>query len=210
MNSGALALLLAGILLSGGLGQEDSPLGAVARCRPADFDNPRVGKTGDCPGRLELALSHSDARVRLVAISELTDGGDAGSAEILAAVALTDDEVAVREEAIFGLGEIGDEAGLPILQQALVDPNRRVRKAAIDALAEIGGDDSAWALVVSLEDDNPSLREQTLYALESIGGEAAIVLLQRALADEHDFIREVAAEVLGELKDRTLEYPVTN
>jgi HEAT repeat protein len=201
MNSGALALLLAGILLSSGLGQEDSPFGAVARCRPGDFDNPRIGRTTDCPGPLELALFHSDTRVRLAAISELTDGGSEGSAEILAAVALTDNEVAVREEAIFGLGEIGGEAGLPVLQQALADPDRRVREAAINAVADIGGDDSAWALATSLNDDDPALREQTIYALESIGGEAAIVLLKQALADEHDFIRRVAEEALEDLVD---------
>jgi HEAT repeat protein len=195
-----LALIFAGFLLAG-VGQEDSPAGPVAPCRPDDLDDPRLGKTSDCPRPLELALSHSNPRVRLAAISELTDGGGAGSAELLAAAALTDDEVAVREEAVYGLGEIGDETGLPALQQALADPDRRVRAAAIAAVADIGGDASAWVLALSLNDEEPALREDTVYALGSIGGEAAIVLLQQALADEHDFIREAAAETLEELSD---------
>jgi hypothetical protein len=187
-------------VLSGGAAREHLQAVTVEPCQNEGLDESRIATTGDCPGRLEIALTHSDARVRLAAISELTDAGGDGAAETLAA-ALTDDDVAVREEAIYGLGEVGDEESLPALQQALVDPDRRVREAAIDAVATIGGDGSAWALAVSLNDEHPALREEAVYALGSIGGEAARVLLQQALVDEHDFIREAAAETLEELPE---------
>ncbi len=160
------------------------------------------------PGRLELALSSGDAKARLEAVSELTEKGAAGAAagdgtagtlERLVAVAQFDDALSVREEAIYGLGEIGDASALPALEQALADRSVRMREAAIDAIADIGGESSAWALAVALEDQDPELREQAVHALGGIGGDAAITLLERALLDDSASVREAVVEALADL-----------
>ena len=121
-------------------------------------------------------------------------------AAALAAVALSDLNPLVREEAVYRLADLGLESTLPALEQALADPDPRVREAAIEVVTDIGGDGSAWALAVALNDEVVSLREDAVYALGEIGGDVAIDLLRRALSDEHSFIRESATQILDELE----------
>lgn len=149
--------------------------------------------------RLSLALADANAKVRLAAVTEMLDIGSDEAEAALAAAALLDPESSVREEAVYGLGEIGGEAGVAILEQALMDPERSVREAAVEAFTAIGGEDSAGALAVALNDEDASLREQAVYALGEVGGETAISLVHQALADEQDSVRDAAAEVLDEL-----------
>lgn len=156
-----------------------------------------------CLEQLNPDLVHDDETVRLAAVSVLAAvGGAQSAAAALAAVARFDADGSVREEAVYGLGEIGDEIGLQILEQALLDPDLRVREAAVDAIVDIGGDESTWALASALNDEVASLREQAVYALGDIGGGIAITILQQALADEQIFIREAAAEALDDLSSQ--------
>lgn len=182
-------------------GKTEDGTGAVRPCPGGNRGRQPIEGLVGCPERLELALAHTDAGVRREAVAELAEIGAAASVEILADVAQTDDVVVVRQEAIYGLGELRDPAGLQFLEPLLTDAERRVRAAAIDAIAQIGGEESAWTLAVSLADNDPSLREQAIYALEEIGGDAAGVILQQALGDEHDSVRGAAAEALEELAD---------
>lgn len=149
--------------------------------------------------RLRLVLADGDAKARLEAVSELAVLDTARAAEALAAAALSNESSAVREEAVYELGEAGDENAFAILEQALEDPDPGVREAVVEAFADRGGDDSAWALATALHDEDASLREQAVLALGEIGGEIAVVLVQRALGDELSSVREAAREVLDEL-----------
>ena len=151
---------------------------------------------------LRLALVDADPKVRLKAVSELSEVGGDQAAAALAAAALFDQESSVREEAVHGLGEMGGETAVQILEQALMDPDEGVRETAIEAFTDIGGDDAARALAFALSDEDPSLRADAVYALGEIGGEAAIRALQQALADEQSSVREAAAEVLTEARQQ--------
>ncbi len=148
---------------------------------------------------LLAALAEPDAERRSDTVFRLAQLGGEMAAAALADRALFDEEPAVREEALTGLGEIGDANHLATLEGALLDPEMRVREAAVWALAEIGGDEAAWALATALSDEDPSLRAEAAYALGEIGGEGAVHLLERALADERQSVQEAAAEMLAEL-----------
>jgi hypothetical protein len=151
---------------------------------------------------LSLALEDEDARARAQAVSALADiGGDGAVAAM--AQAMGDGDPAVRQEAVYALGDmgdLGDETAIQVLEQALMDPEENVREAAIEGFTDIGGDESARALAVTLNDEDASLGEEAVYALGEIGGETAIQLLQQTMATHASAsIREAAAEILAEL-----------
>ncbi len=150
---------------------------------------------------LRLALADADSKVRLKAVAELPEVGGDQAAAALAAAALFDQDSSVREEAVYGLGEMGDETTVQILEQALMDPDEGVRETAIEAFTDIGGDDAVRALAFALSDEDPSLRADAVHALGEIGGEAAIRALQQALADEQSSVRKAAAAVLTDARE---------
>ena len=145
-------------------------------------------------------LVDEDAKVRLKAVTELTiDGGDQAVAT-LTTVALTDADPAVRQEAVYALGEIRTDAAIETLKHSLQDPEARVREAAVDAFADVGGEKSARALAAVLNDPDASLRLEVVDALGEIGGQTAIRLLRQASADPHSTVREAAIGRLAELR----------
>ena len=151
---------------------------------------------------LSVALASNDAKVRLKAVSALATLADIDSKQAgpaLADAALNDRDSAVRQEAVFALGEAGRKPDMQVLEQALLDPDDRVREAAIEAFTRIGGDESAQALATAMHDKNASLRREAVDALGEIGGQTAIRLLQQATLDEQIAVRESAAGLLAEL-----------
>ena len=159
---------------------------------------PTLEAVEPCP---RPAPAEEDANARLKAISKLAGAPADGSRalETLAAAALSDAAASVREEALHGLGELGDATALIVLEQALADPAPRVREAAVEALAELGEDAAAWVLAPVLAAEDAALRERAVFALGELGGEAAVVVLQQALVDERGFVREAAVEALQDL-----------
>ena len=113
-------------------------------------------------------------------------------------LALSDD-VADREEAMYGFSVVDSKGRIGYLQQGLTDPDDRVREAAIESLAELGGADSVRALSVVLNDPDAGIRMDVVDALGETGGREAIELLQQAMTDENHNVREGAAEWLTEL-----------
>ena len=105
-----------------------------------------------------------------------------------------------RQEAMFGLAELGDLSSIEFLQRGLSDSDQRTREVAILSLAVLGGTQSVQALSVALNDPDVSLRVDAVDALGEIGGEQAIGLLQQAMTDESHRVREAAAEWLTELE----------
>ncbi len=184
----------------------DAGNGAAAAPAPSSADcaaGAAIAATAldECPGSADAdpTLADDPAR-RLEAVEELADlaAGDAETLARLAEIAISDPARAVREEAIYGLSQLGD-LSLPFLEQALADPDAKVRSAAVEAVVDVGGEASAWALGDLLDSADRPLREQAVYALAEIGGEVAFVLLERALVDPQPEVRDVAAELLGEL-----------
>jgi HEAT repeat protein len=147
----------------------------------------------------DRGLIDEDAKVRLKVVTALTiDGGDQAVAA-LTTVALTDADPAVRQEAVYALGEMRTDAAIETLKHSLLDPEVRVREAAVDAFADVGGDKSALALATVLNDPDASLRFEVVDALGEIGGQIAIRMLRQASTDSHSAVREAAAEWLAEL-----------
>jgi hypothetical protein len=151
--------------------------------------------------RWSHALTDGDADIRLEAVDRLAAHSSHESASALAAAALSHSDSLVREEAVFALGEHGEDSGIHVLRQALLDPDANVRQAAVDAFTEIGGDESALALAVVLHDEDVSLREEVVYALGDIGGATAVSLLAQAQADPENHIQAAATELLDQLSN---------
>lgn len=143
-------------------------------------------------------------RARRQEVAALIDAGTQEAIESLAALALSDVNAEIREEAVYGLGEVGGERGRQVLEQALRDTDRGVREAAIQTLADLGGEAAAWALAAALDDGDASLREDAVHALAEVGGEAVFPILRRALADAQPIVRDAAADVLDELSRQGL------
>jgi hypothetical protein len=107
-----------------------------------------------------------------------------------------------REEAMYGLADVGGDANVGYLMRGLSDPDDDVRETAIEALMEIGGRESIDALSIVLNDPDAGLRVDAVDALGEIGGEDVMQYLQDAMADEDPVVREAAAEWLTELEWR--------
>ncbi len=135
---------------------------------------------------------------RLSTVSNIATQEDKTGVDLELFAAMNDPSVAVREEAVFGLGELNDPASIRYLKNALYDPDRRVRVAAITALAETANNDAAVALSSLLNDENVSIRSETIHALADIGGNVARYYLQQALGDTNEINRETAAGYLAE------------
>lgn len=57
------------------------------------------------------------------------------------AFALSDEDPSLRTDAVYALGEIGGEAAIRALQQALADERSIVREAAAETLAELSSEE---------------------------------------------------------------------
>jgi len=120
----------------------------------------------------------------------------------------------VREQAIIGLGELGDETVSPVLAPLLREPAEWVRQRAAEALSTIGGAaayEALWAelehrrfqrigyiasalalftpevvepLCAAARSDDPDLRYWAAVALGSTGEEAAAATLERLMAQD--------------------------
>ena len=136
---------------------------------------------------------------RLLAVSNLAAQQDKAAVDEQLSTAMNDPSMAVREEAVYGLGNQNNAASIGYLKNALYDPVRRVRLASIAALVETGSSDAITALSDLLNDRDASIRAEVIHALADIGGDLASQYLQQALADTNAINRETAAGYLAEL-----------
>lgn len=132
-------------------------------------------------------------------VSSLAAAAGADAASALAQAALSHAAPAIREEAVYALGERDGPIAVQTLQQALRDPSPRVRQAACRVLAAIGADGAVLALSSVLGSEDASLRADAVDALAEIGGPAAMHYLEQMVGDENEVVREAAGEWLAEL-----------
>jgi HEAT repeat protein len=109
------------------------------RCRildaAAEFDTPEA--LAICRG----ALQDPDDRVRMAACSAWGRRGGPEAIELLAARYQSDPDLDVRLRAIRGLGELEDEAAVPVLAKALEDSDPAIQYRAVASLKRCSGRD---------------------------------------------------------------------
>jgi hypothetical protein len=99
------------------------------------------------------------------------------------------------------LGEIGGEAAVAGLRQALEDPDSDVRRHAAYALGEIGGEAAVAGLRQALEDPVSDVRWRAAYALGKIGDEAALTdLWQLHRQQPEDGLEEAISAIQNRCK----------
>ena len=111
------------------------------------------------------------------------------------------DNRVLRENAAKALGQIGSEAAISALTQALQDESRDVRLRITRALARIRLVDAVPALIRALQDQDVGVRRSVAYALGQIGSGAkdAVPALIRALQDQDGDVRSNTAWALGDI-----------
>ena len=149
-------------------------------------------------GKLQYALRHPEANVRMAAAEALGQIGDAAVPGLLDT--LYDPNPDVRATVAEALGQIGD-AAVPGLLDTLRDPSPDVRMAAAEALGQIGDVKAVPGLLDTLRDPDPDVRTTVAKALGQIGDVAAVPGLCEVLGDPYIDVRYCAAEALGEIQD---------
>ncbi len=127
---------------------------------------------------------------------------------------LEHDQWLAREQAVIGLGELGDATVVPLLAPLLDDPAEWMRQRSADALAKIGGDEALAALwhafghrrfqrigylasalatfgpqviprlCAAADSDDPDQRYWAAVALGSTGDDRAVAILERLMATD--------------------------
>lgn len=87
------------------------------------------------------AMQDPDERVRIRACEVWRERGGAEAVQQLANRCRTDRELDVRLQAIRMLGELEDEAAIPVLADVLADPDPAVQYRAVAALKQVSGRD---------------------------------------------------------------------
>lgn len=110
----------------------------------------------------------------------------------LLAVALQDEQTAIRRLAVVYLGMIEDEAVIPYLVQGLQDKSAAVRRTAGDCMSDLGFEGFEPAMIEALGDKNKLVRWRAAMYLFETGTEQALEALHAA---ENDAEFEVKLQV---------------
>jgi HEAT repeat protein len=135
-------------------------------------DHPHATETAPAKA---VAARDGELPARLAAVAGMTATGDDTGTALLVGSALGDAEPTLRAEAVAGLGEIGSDSSVPVLEQVLSDPDPMVRRAAVEALVAIGGAYASYTLQRALDDPDPSIRGLALDAVEDPGPSIAVM-----------------------------------
>jgi HEAT repeat protein len=121
--------------------RDDDVVRAFAASAPSLAKSPPstapVDSNPDAFAALVVALSDTDADVRVDAVSDLGLLSDPQAESLLAITAMQDPAPSVRLEALYALESLRAESQLATFRHALDDPDKDVRKAAMSALEEL-------------------------------------------------------------------------
>ena len=96
---------------------------------------------------------------------------------------LQDSDSRKRMQAAWELGQLGDRAAIPALEEALGDESISVVKAALMALGRIGGCEVIPSLLEMLEHDSIVLQKAAVQAIGKTGCGDTMPLLVQLLED---------------------------
>jgi HEAT repeat protein/beta-lactamase regulating signal transducer with metallopeptidase domain len=150
---------------------------------------------------LRKSLSDESPGVREMAIWALMEMEDIGSTPAFAKALKEDENVEVRRNAAYALGESKQQDTVDALIAALKDPDSEVRETAVWALGELGNPKAVPALIEMLKDPEADIREKVLWALVEIGDKGAAEHIRPLIKDENADVRENAIWALSEFED---------
>jgi HEAT repeat protein len=114
------------------------------------------------------------------------------------------DDAAIREAAIYVLGEMKDLEYAPTIVKALEDPSPEVRFRAVNALGTLNPPGLFELLEKTFQrsGDDAQVQKATLRAIGRLHDDMSIIFLRKLTGDEKSPHRAFAVELLGELNDR--------
>lgn len=161
-----------------------------------------VGRSGTDEALITLQkyLDGTDTEKRHRAINTLRRLKNKKGAKMLMPL-LTDPDNDTRRLAVDAVGQLGDEAVLPILRQTISEDRQEpIRAAAARSLGELKDADSLTALEEALHDER-TVRCQAIIALGRIGRKTSVPALLAQLRDQAPEVRYHACIALGEIGD---------
>lgn len=159
----------------------------------------RLGTPGTAPA-LFKALQDPDAKLRAAAARLVGESAIREGVGRLAVLLRDDPEPAVRRDAAYALGLIGDATAVEPVLAALGDEAPMVRGMAAEALAYIGDPSAMGALLETLRDPCAEVRYWGAFAVGELGDEGDIPAL-RQLADSDDEVAAGFGSVRDEAED---------
>jgi beta-lactamase regulating signal transducer with metallopeptidase domain/HEAT repeat protein len=179
-----------GVLVAALRGDDDAGVREMAAWALVHTRNP------DAAAALSLALLHdASAEVRTTAAWALGHHGEADMQALLAGV--RDRDPAVREAAIWSLGQKHLDTAPPEVIAALKDGEARVRVVAAWTLGQILDPGSASAIEAAFTKEQDSAAAQALFRALVFLGERSPELLHRALGSKDPEVRARAARMLS-------------
>ena len=148
-----------------------------------------VGRNRDAGASAGLSkcLSDADPSVRLAAIYAQHRLGRTERTGELAGALITHRDAAVRRNAAFILGLLGEPGGVKVLAKAMKDPDAGVRQHALEAMTRLGNAEAQQELSFRA---NSGVGADELFAVSALAA-----CNDRALADSFRFKLENAAHI---------------
>ncbi|HIK29613.1 MAG: HEAT repeat domain-containing protein [Oscillatoriaceae bacterium SKW80] len=153
-------------------------------------------------GRENLAVATTLLRDRLLNDSE--PDVQAAAADSIGGLQITEafedlqflyrnsSEWLVKFSIIAALGELGDQRGFDLLQEALNSNEELIKMAAISSLGELGDKRALPLLLPYAEDGDWQIRYRVAQALRRIGGSEAKAVLEKLARDKVEQVSEEA------------------
>jgi hypothetical protein len=116
---------------------------------------------------------------------------------------LSSPDLVTRRSAATTLGQVGSDAAVPALAEALTDEDPDVRWRAAEALGQIRSDAAVPALAAALHDPHAYVRWRAAASLGFVRSNAAVPALAGALGDDDARVREYAVWALGRVGNGT-------
>ncbi|MBZ0282797.1 MAG: HEAT repeat domain-containing protein [Anaerolineae bacterium] len=115
-----------------------------------------------------------------------------------------------RIQAVYALGELGEERALEPFIKALTDNSGSIRSQAAYGLGKLGDKRAVEPLIAALQDTSSHVRRNAVMSLSQLQDKRAVEPLLALLTDADRLIRRSAADALGKLADaRAVEALIT-
>jgi ParB family chromosome partitioning protein len=160
----------------------------------------RLRKRNGPADALVKLLKHRDPTTQLLAAEGLARAGKADGLSVLLAAVELQEDLALRQQAVSALGELGDSRALDLLLKIANDPEHVLRDEAAEALGHLGRSaksDEIRALLEQLVRGGGRLGERALKGLRWLDHPDGWRLIRQHAAKDDDAYQATAVELLG-------------